>query len=155
MQKNKIITALAFPVAVLLAWVLFLTVKVATMPEVTVRIAGYDPRDLLSGHYIAYTIDWDKTDCGQFQNNICPREEFGKHSVTDYWGWGEQHRFYIPEEYAEKLDRLFRINREKHTFEVIYKYSSGISPVARELLIDGKPWQQTIINDNRGENESN
>lgn len=153
MQKNKIITALAFPIAVLLAWVLFLTIKVATMPEVTVRIAGYDPRDLLSGHYIAYTIDWENTDCSQFKNNTCPEEEFAKYSINAYWG--DQYRFYIPEKYAAKLDRLFRINREKHTFEVIYKYSSGISPVARELLIDGKPWQETIINDNRGENESN
>lgn len=152
MQKYKIIAALAFPVVCLLIWTLFLTAKFLTMPEVTVRIAGYDPRDLIGGHYIAYTIDWKNTDCAQFAENKCPEEEFSAFARKEYWG--EQHRFYIPEEYAEELDKLFRFNRENHIFEIIYKYNSGLQPIAKELTIDGKPWKDTITN-NRGKNESN
>lgn len=152
MQKNKIIAALAFPVAVLLVWTLLLTAKVLAMPEATVRIAGYDPRDLLSGHYIDYTIDWDNTDCAQFENNTCPQEDFARYADNAYWG--SRYRFYIPETHAQELDELFRFNDENHVFEIIYKYSPGMRPVAKELLIDGRPWRETI-NNNRGKNESN
>jgi len=152
MQKNRIIAALAFPVAVLLTWILLLTAKVLSMPEVTVRIAGYDPRDLIGGHYIAYTIDWENTDCTQFDESKCPIDAFKAFARQEYWG--EQHRFYIPEEYAAELDKLFRLDREKYVFEIIYKFKPGLRPIARQLLIDGRPWQETI-NNNRGKNESN
>ena len=58
--------------------------------------------------------------------------------------WGKQYRYYIPEEYADELDSLFRINRKKHTFEIVYKYKRGIKPMAKQLLIDGLPWMETI-----------
>ena len=144
MQKIKIIAALTFPILVLGLWVIFLTVKSITLPEVTVRITGYDPRDLLSGHYIAYTIDWAKTDCGQFENKICPEKEFKNYAVRAFWG--RQFRFYIPEQYAKQLDDMFRNGRGNHVFEVVYKYRSGVKPLAKDLLIDGKPWQEVIKN---------
>lgn len=142
MQKVKIIAALTFPILVLGLWVIFLTIKNMTLPEVTVRIAGYDPRDLLSGHYIAYTIDWAKTDCSQFENKICPEEEFKSYARKAFWG--RQFRFYIPEQNAQELDNMFRNARGNHTFEVVYKYTSGIKPLAKELLIDGQPWREVI-----------
>lgn len=148
MQKLKIIAALTFPILVLVLWVISLTVKSMALPEVTVRIGGYDPRDLLSGHYIAYTIDWEKTDCTQFNDNICPEKEFKDYAIKAYWG--RQFRFYIPEQYADKLDNMFRYDRGKHVFEVVYKYAPGIKPLAKELLIDGKPWQE-VIKENKKE----
>lgn len=153
MQKIKIITALVFPIAILLLWISILIIKVLTMPEVTLRIAGYDPRDLIGGHYIAYTIDWENTDCTQFDENKCPIDEFKYFARQEYWG--EQYRFYIPEKYAAKLDRLFRFNRENHIFEIIYKFKSGLSPIARQLLIDGKPWQEAVNKENGGKDEGN
>jgi len=153
MQKIKIITALSLPIVALLLWTATLCVKYLTMPEVVVRIGGYDPRDLIGGHYIAYTIDWEKTDCTQFKGSKCPEKEFANHSINSRWG--EQHRFYIPEQYAEKLDNMFRRGSGNHIFEVVYKYASGIKPLAKELRIDGKPWQETIINNSEEQNESN
>ena len=142
MKKIQIIAALTFPILMLVLWVIFLTVKSLTLPEVRVSITGYDPRDLLSGHYIAYTIDWENTDCTQFENKICPREEFRNYALKAYWG--QQFRFYVPEQYASKLDDMFRYQRGNHKFEVIYKYRSGIKPMAKDLLIDGRPWKQII-----------
>lgn len=142
MQKYKIVACLLFPLVVLGCWVVFLSAKVLFMPEVKVQISGYDPRDLLSGHYIAYTINWDKTDCSQFENNQCPKDEFDAYAVNEYWG--KQHRFYVSEHYADELDGLLRFNTENHVFEVVYKYRAKIKPVARQLLIDGKPWQEMI-----------
>ena len=142
MQKLKIIAALTFPILVLVLWVIFLTVKSMMLPEVTVRIGGYDPRDLLSGHYIAYTIDWAKTDCSQFEDKICPEKEFKSYATKAFWG--RQFRFYIPEQYAHELDTMFRNGSGNHVFEVVYKYAPGVKPLAKDLLIDGKPWQEVI-----------
>ena len=144
MQINKTTVALGLPILALFLWVLILSAKMMFLPEVVVRIGGYDPRDLLAGHYIAYTINWDETDCSQFKNNICPAKEFEMHANKARWG--EQHRYYIPEEYAKELDYAFRNQeKEKSVFEVIYKYTQGLAPIAKELLIDGKPWKETIV----------
>ncbi|MCI5544288.1 MAG: GDYXXLXY domain-containing protein [Azospirillum sp.] len=142
MQKYKVALALFSPISVLLFWVVFLAVKSLFLPEVTLKISGYDPRDLLGGHYIAYTIDWKKSDCTQFEDHKCPQKEFEKYAFKERWG--KQYRYYIPEEYADELDSLFRINRKKHTFEIVYKYKRGIKPMAKQLLIDGLPWMETI-----------
>ena len=144
MQKIKIITALSTPIIALFLWVVVLCAKYMLMPEIIVTIGGYDPRDLISGHYIAYTIDWDNTNCTQFSDGKCPKEEFANHSINARWG--EQHRFYIPERHAERLDKMFRFEGRNHKFEVVYKYAPGIKPLAKELRIDGKPWQENINN---------
>ena len=144
MQINKTVIALGFPVIALLLRVLLLSAKMMFLPEVVVRIKGYDPRDLLAGHYIAYTLNWDYTDCKQFKDNICPVTEFEIHANKARWG--EQHRYFIPEEYAIELDYAFRNQeKEKSVFEVIYKYTPGLAPIAKELLIDGKPCKETIV----------
>lgn len=156
MQKIKIITALSTPIIALFLWVVVLCAKYMLMPEIIVTISGYDPRDLISGHYIAYTIDWDNTDCTQFSDGKCPKEEFEHYGLNEYWG--KQYRFYIPEKHAEKLDKMFRLGAGNHKFEVVYKYASGIKPLAKELRIDGKPWQENINNTSKEEeikNESN
>jgi len=139
MKKKYILIGLLFlPVVCLALWIGFLSFQRNTFGEVKVVITGYDPRDLLSGRYIAYQIDWDKTDCTQFENHICPQKEFCKEAK-----WGRQCRFYVPEMDALWLDRLFatRFENEK-TFEVIYAYQKGSKPIAKNLLIDGKPWRQ-------------
>ena len=138
MNKKLWIAALALPWVCLLVWTLSLTVQRFRGSEVTVRVMGYDPRDLLSGHYIAYEIDWEHTDCTQFANGICPQEEFCKEAR-----WGRQCRFYVPETQAQRLDKLFRQSGENR-FEVIYAYKPGQTPIAKQLLINGKDWQNQL-----------
>lgn len=139
---NKKTLALIFytPLLVLLVWTAWLYGLQMTGEEVTVAIRGYDPRDLLSGHYIQYTIDWNRTDCRQFSDNICPQNEFCKEAR-----WGRQCRFYIPEKDAKKLDRLFwRRNDTDMIFEVVYSYRKGRPPLAKQLLINGKDWRKSL-----------
>lgn len=138
MNKKLWIAALVFPWVCLLVWTLSLTVQRFRGSEVTVRVMGYDPRDLLSGHYIAYEIDWEHTDCTQFANGSCPREEFCKEAR-----WGRQCRFYVPETQAQRLDKLFR-QSSANRFEVIYAYKPGQTPIAKQLLINGKDWQSQL-----------
>ena len=101
---------------------------------------GYDPRDLLSGHYIQYQIDWDSTDCSQFRNGQCPEKDFCKEAR-----WGRQCRFYIPEDKARDLDELFRKRNDTDTkFEVVYSYRPGQKAVAKQLLINGQDWRNAL-----------
>ncbi len=104
-------------------------------PEVILRIQGFDPRDLLSGHYISYQIDWQNSDCTQFENNKCPKENF--ETVSQ--------RFYIPEKYAYELDKRFRqADFNNDVFEIIYAYSPRFLPIAKRLLINGQNWEICI-----------
>ncbi len=112
------------------------------LPEVTLRIAGYDPRDLLSGHYIAYTIDWENTDCSQFTNNRCPQDEFFQSSIDGLWD--NYHRFYIPEKDAKLLDSLFRRASDNLVFEIVYGYAPNFRPQIKRLLINGRNWDEYL-----------
>ena len=139
-NKKVLAWLFAFPLIALFAWTVSLYAQQATGREITVAIQGYDPRDLLSGHYISYTIDWHRTDCDQFFNGACPRKEFCKEAR-----WGRQCRFYIPEANAKELDDLFRRrNSTDRVFEVVYSYKRGSEPMAKQLLINGKDWRESL-----------
>ena len=146
-MNKKILLFLFFtPLVLLICWTLFLDHQRVSGAEVKVVIRGYDPVDLLSGHYISYQIDWNKTDCTQFPEGRCPSQEvFCKSSR-----WGRQCRFYIPEKHARELDTLFRKyvwrSRDANdmTFEVVYSYKKGFKPIAKQLLINGRDWRESI-----------
>lgn len=115
------------PVMIMLAWVATIENERYQGREVVVRLRGYDPRDLLSGHYISYRINWDETDCAQFENGVCPRAAFER-----------QGRFYVPEDKAMMLDKAVRDSRNKA--EMVFSYKRGIKPYALKLLVNGKEW---------------
>lgn len=142
MKKNIRLLLIAAPALLLALFTTTLLWQRSLLPEVTLRIAGYDPRDLLSGHYIAYTIDWENTDCTQFAGNHCPRDEFARSSIDGRWG--KYHRFYIPEENAELLDSLFRQASENLVFEVVYGYAPNFRPQIKRLLINGRNWDEYL-----------
>ena len=140
-MKTKILAVcFALPFICLLLWTLSLAWQRSHGTEVKVAVMGYDPRDLLSGRYIQYQIDWDRTNCAQFPGGKCPEKEFCKEAR-----WGRQCRFYIPEEHAKELDDLFR-KRDNDTmkFEVIYSYVPGQTAIAKQLLINGKDWSESL-----------
>lgn len=59
---NRMIAAVSLPIVVLLAWTVLLSVRVSTGSEAKLKVIGFDPRDLLSGHYIQYQIDYELDD---------------------------------------------------------------------------------------------
>lgn len=154
MKKNFLIIIFMLPLICLMVWTGYLTYQQKNGGEVKVRITGYDPRDILSGHYIAYTIDWEKTDCNQFKDRVCPKNDFCKiNKFKRIFYWGAPCRYYVPEKYAEQLDKTFRKattfslsddKGEKDIFEVVYSYQEGKEPFAKELLINGKDWRKYI-----------
>lgn len=125
------------PAFMLLVWVMFLSCQLHSGQEVYVRIKGYDPVSLLSGHYIRYEIDWDNTDCTQFAKGLCPKKDFSKALYDGYWG--RNGRFYVAEKDAKALDKAVR--NKNNVAEIVYSYQKGIRPLAKRLLINGESFE--------------
>ena len=128
--------------------------------RVILPIQGFDPRDLLSGHYLIYTIDygieglcelgggpafvcldpkafsWAKPPAGQ-----CRQLIRGRCDRTRFTAGIE--RFCIPEDRALSLDKAVR-NRRGDV--VLVLDGKGGAQVA-DLLIDGRSWQEWDDND--------
>lgn len=128
---NKIKTLFLFiPFIGMCCWAMYYAYIVKNVPEVVLPITGYDPRNLLSGHYIEFHIDWSKANC--YQNNwngVCPKNDFSGIN-----------RFYIPENSAVELEHI--INNSRFNTEIAFAYKAGTRPIAKELLINGRPWSK-------------
>jgi uncharacterized membrane-anchored protein len=134
---------LLVPVICLFIWNCFLWYDKESGTEITVRISGYDPRDLLSGHYIRYTIDWDKTDLHQFENKFVTKDDFvDSLNKTSY-------RFYVPEKHAKYLNKILMESwyvkeEDKKKIEVVFSFTKGKHPIAKKLLLNGQPYQKNL-----------
>lgn len=93
-KKNLYIIGLIIPVLFFVGWIASLELSMYNKPHVVIAVRGYDPRDLISGHYLRLQLDWSKTDCSQFEDNICPKNKFD-------WTY----RYYVPEHEALPLER--------------------------------------------------
>lgn len=134
MSKIKMLAFLSVPTLGLFTWLMYLVIQIASMQNVTLRISGYDPRDLIFGQYILYHIDWDNSDCAQFDNNVCPKKDFENLS-----------RYYVSEDYSGKIDKRLKFSETGDIFEIVYRYKQGKRPTARQLLINHQPWQKFFI----------
>ena len=132
MKKIFVLILLMLPAFFFLGWIGILSTRVESGQEVRIQIEGYDPRDLLSGHYILYQNNMQSVNM-QINGTDCSRKYF----------YG-RHRFYVPQEYARTLDRLFSLRR-RYQFEVVYSCVKGKKPIAKELLIDGIDWRSFLI----------
>ena len=126
---NKIKTfILLLPFIGMCCWAFYYAHFVKNATEVVLPITGYDPRNLLSGHYIEFQIDWSKANCRQAEwKGICPTRDFSG-----------VNRFYVPENRARELERL--INNNQYKTEILFAYKPEMRPLAKELLINGEPW---------------
>lgn len=129
MNKLKVLF-LMLPFIGICTWVMYYAHFVENASEVVLPITGYDPRNLLSGHYIEFRINWNNANCYQADwNGTCPSNDFRGVS-----------RYYVPEDRAHELERL--INSNRYNTEIVFAYQKGSRPVAKELLIDGQPWHK-------------
>ncbi len=94
-------------------------------------MCGYDPRDLIAGHYLNLQPDWNLTDCSQFNRKRCPVELFNY-----------TYRYYLPEEDIQEIDLL--LTQDDLKTEVVFVYKEGAKPRVEELLIEEKPWREWL-----------
>ena len=153
-SRITVITALLVPIIALGILTGYKHYKVTVGTEVILPIEGYDPRDLLSGHYLTYRVNYGaKNICEQSKSNqytgyVCLEPKHftyfkpescqimikGTCNGTRFKAGIE--RFYIPEDQAVKLDKDVRSKKGSIVLSVTPDGHAQI----KDLLIDGKPW---------------
>lgn len=128
-KKIFFIAGLLIPIIFFVGWLSLLEYRLVNIPEVKIAVRGFDPRNLLSGHYLLLQPDWNQTDCHQFADNICPQERF-----RDYYA------YYVSEEKALELERLLR-QSETQAYLVL-SFPIQATPMVKNLEINGQSWIQ-------------
>lgn len=124
-MKNKIIYTLFFLPVVVLAAVMGYYIQATRFNWVEITVSGYDPKDFLSGYYMELRPNWEATDCTQFVNNRCPREDFLN-----------RYKFYIKREQSDGLTKAVNAGIVK----LVFAYTPGHTPYVVDLLADGKSY---------------
>lgn len=164
MKKKKIfLLLLILPIAVLLVIVVRQGFHFATGQEYVFPITGYDPRDLLSGHYLQYRVQYTSEEyckrpegenffyaclCLQSRNPLFAEVRFGCEGCpAKIWGKCEGgqflagiERFYIPEADATWLDATLRRGERKS--EIVVSVSKEGVGLVKDLRFDGKSWRE-------------
>ena len=148
MKKYLLIAAVVFPIVCLFALMLTKQLRLSQGSEVILPIEGFDPRDLLSGHYLAYRINYGASpDCSRERSGgaelyACLYQATGteelyrarfvsENDLSDIEcslfikGRCENGRFaagvekfYIPEQNAVALDKAVRAGKGKIVLQV-------------------------------------
>jgi uncharacterized membrane-anchored protein len=160
-SKQFLVFALGFPVLSLLFLTGYRIYHQNVGQEVILDIMGYDPRDLLSGHYLTFRVDYGVSNLCKTEKgfpipetvdgaSVCldPRS-FAQEQIADCkllikgsCRYGQFvaniERFYVPESQANQLEILVR---DKQAKIVVNVSSDGMASI-KDLLIDGKPWKE-------------
>jgi uncharacterized membrane-anchored protein len=162
--------AVALPLLGLVVMIARAEVALRSGPSFRIPIAGYDPRDLLSGHYLQYrfAFDWQgESTCGAVSGGtpvdldrsccICLTSEVDASRVTPARqvhcdetalcdGWlaagsiAPPLRYFVPERHAAGIEDALRGRQA----------SLGVTcgpngqPAIGELFLDGRPWRDVI-----------
>lgn len=121
-MKNKLLYSLLYVPALVLSGVMIYYTTESNFSKVEIAVQGYDPKDFFSGYYMNLQPDWEKTDCGQFENNVCPVREF--RPVYNY---------YIRREQSAKLSQKVNAGDVK----LVFSYAKGHMPMVVDLKVDG------------------
>ncbi len=152
-RTRRLLVALLIPIAALAALAGWKGWIATTGHRVTLPIEGFDPRDLLSGHYLIYRIDYGveglcEGKLGTAYVCLDPKGYFpdkpaecrlplrGSCDATRFTAGIE--RFYLPEDKARALDRVVR---DKRGSVVLALDGHGGAQVV-DLLIDGRSWKE-------------
>ena len=153
MTLKPALFVVAIPVGAMLTWLLSLMTALTLAREVTLPVTGYDPRDLLYGHYLSYRVNYGITfpypsiepSCvclSQGADGIaqatCPLFIRGTRDRNEFNAGIE--RYYIPEQYQHALSSI-----PQNTTIKVRVAKSG-SAYVTDMYVDGTPileWAKT------------
>lgn len=121
-MKNKLLYSLLYIPALVLSGVMIYYTTESNFSKVEIAVQGYDPKDFFSGYYMNLQPNWEKTDCGQFEKNVCPVQEF--RPVYNY---------YIRREQSAKLSQKVNAGDVK----LVFSYAKGHMPMVVDLKVNG------------------
>jgi len=166
MNHRLLLVAVIAPILGLIALIGRAELNLRGGREWHLPITGYDPRDLLSGHYLRYqyALDWDPPNgCGSAADGaidrdccVCLSPTDGSReprfrnvrcdAVSSCLSWtrgrdltGEQ-RFFIPAERATALEEAIRSRRATIRASITDEGTVAVDT----LLLDGQPWQDAL-----------
>ena len=155
-SKKYILISLIIPIIALLTLAIYKKYNFLTGYQIILPITGYDPRDLLSGYYLNYNIEYDVTD-------ICLNSAYGenkhayicldpkifsytrpyncnlliKGACIDRRFRAGIERYYVPKEDAKRLEKLIRSNKAS----IVLSVPKNGDAQVKDLLINGKSWK--------------
>jgi hypothetical protein len=162
--------AVVIPMLGLLVLVARAEVLLRSGASFRVAIEGYDPRDLLRGHYLQYRFrfDWQgESSCGRLASGfpesidpsccVCLSSEVDSNtlaqarqvpcdrvSTCDGWLAGASVvpplRYFVPERQALDLEDALRGREAALTVTC----GPGGQPAIGDLYLDGKPWREVV-----------
>jgi hypothetical protein len=125
-------------------------------PRFVLEIGGFDPRDLLRGRYLQFTLRAEPCDDEPARCCVClGRAAAGSVSRVERTacdaaqatcdGWlppeavDRRYRFYVPEDRAADLDRQLREAAARRTARAVVTVAGGKIAQVLDLLLDGEP----------------
>lgn len=154
-SRSALVTGLVIPILALAALVAYKRHILTTGREVVLPIEGYDPRDLLAGHYLTYTVNYGVEGLCQGSQEpspayVCLSTHTSSQMVPENCslyirGRCERGRFlagveryYVPQSSALELEQKVR---DKKASVVISVTPLGEAQV-KDLWIDGRSWRE-------------
>lgn len=162
MRKETLLRAalLLLPTVILTGWALSLPLLRADDPVMRVRLAGFDPRDLLRGHYLLARLDIAGLPPGRLAAEDCvcltPGGADGRPGFTALPACtpdvlsacryplanpGQELRIYQSQERAVRLEALLRDAKVRVDVAVRFDGKGGIA--LEDVQVDGKSLPET------------
>ncbi len=154
-SKRILIVAFVLPIVILFALTLYKRSVVSYGQQVTLPIEGYDPRDLLSGHYLIYRINYgiEGLCTGSSDNqtvhlcleprhfsfnqvNGCAKQIRGRCNGGRFEAGIE--KYFVPEAEAKILEAKVQSNAAS----IVLSIGPNGDAQVKDLLIEGRPWRE-------------
>lgn len=161
MPRSLVGVAVALPVLAIVLGIARAELTFARTKDFTFEITGYDPRDLLRGHYLQFRLQLDpasvREECNPAADSCClcltqldgspmPRIERATCSTAhtcDAWldaeGVSRSQRFYVSDVAAPELERKLQSAMVRRAAHAVMAVDSKGRAHVRELLVDGEP----------------
>jgi uncharacterized membrane-anchored protein len=153
--KRALILVLIIPILVLAGLTLYRSYVRSMGVEVILPISGYDPRDLLSGHYLIYRIEYGvegicsgRTGQGTI-GYVCLEPKMFSSSppmncsklirgtCNDGRFEAGIEKYYVPEKEAKQLERQI----QSKSASILLSITSTGQAQVKDLLVNGQSWK--------------
>lgn len=158
-DRKMVLLILIFPLLAMLSLTFYRAFRFYVGENIILPIEGYDPRDLLRGHYVTYRVKYgvenlcfNKSsrlrsagfvclDNKSFSYNRFPncRKMIKGLCQAGTFTAGIE-KFYIPEAHGKALDKMLRESRGSIELSLT---SEGKAQI-KQLYIDGIPWSEVV-----------
>jgi uncharacterized membrane-anchored protein len=165
MRDKKLFVAILIPFVLLCLLIVRAEYHLSQGEEWKFEVTGYDPRDLLRGHYLRFNLayDWENsrsscdnpadcclclTDTGQ----IVPKVKRTSCSIAKTQCDGYMlseferslNRYYIPEEQARQAEKILREARVDNQAFLSVAISAAGEPVISDMIINGESLMELL-----------